>query len=202
MESSRRDLLIDMAEHSSILKNNRSTVNSRFSFVLKTGITSPKTGVLFLLWTHFITFTWRRDSIYCNLCLSEKIYTGELPIVSENRQRLWWTVESWVGSWCPFGGYATGSHPAAHVYWMCLLSNEQRAELTDFYTVVDRVMFLGSSEVGPMGGVPPPRGETLLGAVIVVREHILWDSPACLDTPRVAICMGITPTVSGNKLCA
>jgi len=51
MESSRRDLSNDMAEHKSILKNNQTTLCPRFSVTPKTGIAFPKTGVLFLLWT-------------------------------------------------------------------------------------------------------------------------------------------------------
>jgi len=49
MESSRRDLLNDTAEHMPILKNNQNTDHRRFGFTPKTGIASPKTGVLFLL---------------------------------------------------------------------------------------------------------------------------------------------------------
>ena len=49
MESSRRDLFNDMAQHTSTLKNNQNTYYFRFRFTPKTGIASPKTGVLFLL---------------------------------------------------------------------------------------------------------------------------------------------------------
>jgi len=49
MESSRRDLSNDMAEHRPILKNIQNTYYSRFSFTSKTGIEFPKTRVLFLL---------------------------------------------------------------------------------------------------------------------------------------------------------
>jgi len=48
MESSRRDLLNDMAEHRFILKNNQNTDYTPFSFTPKTGIELHKTGVLFL----------------------------------------------------------------------------------------------------------------------------------------------------------
>ena len=51
MGSSRRDLLNDVAEHRSILKNNENTHYLRFSFTPKTGIAFPKTGVLFSLCT-------------------------------------------------------------------------------------------------------------------------------------------------------
>jgi len=44
MESSRRDLSNDMAEHRPILKYNLNT-SSRFSFTPKTGMELPKTGV-------------------------------------------------------------------------------------------------------------------------------------------------------------
>jgi len=46
MESSRRDLLNDMAENSLTLKNNKNTYHSHFNFISKTGrsIAFPKTG--------------------------------------------------------------------------------------------------------------------------------------------------------------
>jgi len=47
MESSRRDLLNDVAEHGSILKNNQNTNHPRFGFIPKTGIAFPKTGFCF-----------------------------------------------------------------------------------------------------------------------------------------------------------
>ena len=49
MESYRRDLSNDMAEHRPILKNNQNTCNLRFNFTRKTVIAFPKTDVLFLL---------------------------------------------------------------------------------------------------------------------------------------------------------
>jgi len=49
MESSRQDLLNDVAEHRSILKNNQNTYYPRFSFTPNIGIAFPKTGFLFLL---------------------------------------------------------------------------------------------------------------------------------------------------------
>jgi len=48
MESSRRDLLNNMAEHKPILKNNQNTY-PRFVFTPKTGIAIPKTGFSFSL---------------------------------------------------------------------------------------------------------------------------------------------------------
>jgi len=48
MESSRRDLSKDMAEHRPILKNNQYTYHPRFGFTPKTGIAFPKTEILFL----------------------------------------------------------------------------------------------------------------------------------------------------------
>jgi len=45
MESPRRDLLNDMAERKSILKNNQSRRYRRFSFTHKTAEAFPKTGV-------------------------------------------------------------------------------------------------------------------------------------------------------------
>jgi len=46
MESSRRDLLNNVAEHRSIVKNNLNAYYSRFSFTPKTGKAFPKAGVL------------------------------------------------------------------------------------------------------------------------------------------------------------
>jgi len=42
MESSRRDLLNDMAEHLLILKNNQNTFHPRFGFTPKTSVAFPK----------------------------------------------------------------------------------------------------------------------------------------------------------------
>jgi len=47
MESSRRDLLNDMAEHRATLKNNENTYNPCFGFTSKTGIAFSKTGFCF-----------------------------------------------------------------------------------------------------------------------------------------------------------
>jgi len=49
MESSRLDLLNDMAERRPILKNNQNMYHPRFGFTPKTGVTFPKTRLLFLL---------------------------------------------------------------------------------------------------------------------------------------------------------
>ena len=46
MESSRQDLLNDMAKHRAILKNNQNTYYPRLSFTTKTGIELAKTDVL------------------------------------------------------------------------------------------------------------------------------------------------------------
>jgi len=42
MESSRRELLNDVAEHRPILKNNQNTYHTRFGFTPETGTASPK----------------------------------------------------------------------------------------------------------------------------------------------------------------
>jgi len=55
MESSRRDLLNEVAEHRVILKNNQNTY-PRFSLTPKTGIKLPK-GVSFLLLMYSHTYT-------------------------------------------------------------------------------------------------------------------------------------------------
>jgi len=51
MESFRRDLLNDMAEHRPILKNNQNVYYPRFDFTPKTGIELNKSGVSFLMRT-------------------------------------------------------------------------------------------------------------------------------------------------------
>ena len=63
MESSRRDLLSDMAEHRPILKNNGNTNQPRFGFTLETAITFPKTGfcfycVFYSIFSVFKGFCW------------------------------------------------------------------------------------------------------------------------------------------------
>ena len=47
MESVRRDLLNDMAEHRCILKSNQNTYHPRIGFTPKTGIAFPKTAFRF-----------------------------------------------------------------------------------------------------------------------------------------------------------
>jgi len=44
MESSRRDLSNDMAEHKPILKNNQNTHHPRFGFTPKTGVKKNQNG--------------------------------------------------------------------------------------------------------------------------------------------------------------
>jgi len=52
MESSRRDLSNDMAEHTPILENNQNTLHLCFGyFQPKTGIAFPKTKIMVLLWS-------------------------------------------------------------------------------------------------------------------------------------------------------
>ena len=52
MESSRRELYNDMAEHTSILKNDKKKYYPRFNVTPKTSTELPKAGVSFLLWWH------------------------------------------------------------------------------------------------------------------------------------------------------
>jgi len=47
MESSRRDLIIDMAVDKFIFKNNQITLCPCFNFILKTGVRLPTTWVSF-----------------------------------------------------------------------------------------------------------------------------------------------------------
>jgi len=67
MESSRRDLFDDMAEHRSIFKNNQNTYYPLFCFTPKTSAAFPKTGISFLLLTQAVhgagfLFKMRGDS--------------------------------------------------------------------------------------------------------------------------------------------
>ena len=59
MESSRWDLLNDMAEHVAILKNNQNMHHPRFCFTPETGIAFPKTGFCFYLGDR--THTWGKS---------------------------------------------------------------------------------------------------------------------------------------------
>jgi len=47
METSRQDLLNDVAEHRSIVKNNQNTLPSFQFHISKTGMAFPETGVCF-----------------------------------------------------------------------------------------------------------------------------------------------------------
>ena len=69
MESSRRDLSNDMAEHRPILKYNQNTYYPRFSFTLKTCIAFPKTSFLFLLWYVIVLTAALRCSAFIHLFL-------------------------------------------------------------------------------------------------------------------------------------
>jgi len=57
MESSRRDLLNDMAEHGSILKTNQNTFHPRLGFTPKTGTSIPKTGLCFYCGQAFVALS-------------------------------------------------------------------------------------------------------------------------------------------------
>jgi len=60
MESSRRDLFIDMVVDRFISKNNQITLSSRFTFIHKTGVVLPKTDVIFCCiiyhWAQFLHY--------------------------------------------------------------------------------------------------------------------------------------------------
>jgi len=95
---SRRELSIDVAEHRSMLKNYQNTHYHSFSFILKIGTASPKTGVLFLLWTkkdsprHIITIKGLLTKE--NLTISTDI----CPTVLESQTLI---CLAWGGSlWC------------------------------------------------------------------------------------------------------
>ena len=60
MESSRRDLLNNVAKNRHILKNDQNTNYTRFSFILKTGIELHTTDVSFILSTfHLASMSFR-----------------------------------------------------------------------------------------------------------------------------------------------
>jgi len=59
MESSRRDLLNDMAEHRSISENNQNTRSTPVLVLYPKQVASPKTGVLILLCT-------LKNKVYCH----------------------------------------------------------------------------------------------------------------------------------------
>jgi len=63
MESSRRDLLNDMTEHRSILKNYQNTYHPRFGFKPKTGIAVPNRG--FVLKIHCVFLFNRHNLFFC-----------------------------------------------------------------------------------------------------------------------------------------
>ena len=70
---SRRELSIDVAKHRSMLRKYRNTHYPRFSFIPKTGIAFPKTGVSFLLQpTHSVEVQTVSSS-------SENFLVSELP---------------------------------------------------------------------------------------------------------------------------
>jgi len=73
MESSRRDLFNNVAEHRSMLKTDQSTCYPRFSFTPKTRIELPKTGVSFLLEWPNILFWCKSNIKYRYLSLHRQI---------------------------------------------------------------------------------------------------------------------------------
>jgi len=75
MKSSRRDLLSDVTEHRSTLKNNQYTYYPRLSFTPKTGIAFPKTGINLLV-------TLPQERLQRTLCDNElKIVVINLSVI-------------------------------------------------------------------------------------------------------------------------
>jgi len=75
-ERSRRELSIDVAEHRSVLENDQNTLYLRFSFIPRTGLAFPKTGILLWLCSHRLmlcnTYAWIKRCfffgvVYCLL---------------------------------------------------------------------------------------------------------------------------------------
>jgi len=98
MESSRRDLLNDLAEHRPILKNNQNTYHSRLGFVSKTGIAFSKTGFCFycadVRWTLcFYSPSLKRTIVHifsADINLSvEPSFSCSRKIISKEKQVRW-----------------------------------------------------------------------------------------------------------------
>jgi len=98
MESSRRNLLNDVAQHRPIVENNQNTHQPRFGFTPKTGIASSKTGFVFTV-MHFASLRLKiltRVKIYPHLIsLNREFFDGDviLPFhaVSAIHPLLWIT---------------------------------------------------------------------------------------------------------------
>jgi len=77
MESSRRGLLNDVAEHRPILKNGQYTYYHRFGSTPKIGIEFPKTGDWFLLgvsyWPHRVLFLITNGRTF-SMMSGERVY--------------------------------------------------------------------------------------------------------------------------------
>jgi len=113
MESSRRDLLNDMAEHTPILKNNHNTYHSRFGFISKTGKAFPKTGfcfycadakkkfsgclVTFLFLAVRIFFSQKRHFFFLqekNNCSKKKYSRGKKKLFYHNQENIFLASEN------------------------------------------------------------------------------------------------------------
>jgi len=80
MESSRRDLLNDMAEHRRILQSNKNTYLHRFGFIPKTGVAFPKTGFCF----------------YCDLAITQTNQFANIEVyilMNPNKNKIFYFCE-------------------------------------------------------------------------------------------------------------
>jgi len=63
-----RELSIDVAEHGSMLKNDRYPLYPRVSFIRKTGIAFPRRGFVFTVWPNFKEIYDDFSRIMTNIC--------------------------------------------------------------------------------------------------------------------------------------
>jgi len=98
MESSRRDLLNDVAGHRSILKNDQNTYYPRFSFTPKTGIAFPK---------RVFCFYGVRDFPRCTSVWARKFECSRIELrnkVLSRKNNLTFTFQTAANSWGPTWG--------------------------------------------------------------------------------------------------
>jgi len=103
---SRRELSTNVAEHRCALKNYLNTPYPRFSFIPKTGIESPKMGILFLLCKVVRCFGWCKWYICGSRHISRKSFhlalsfgtVHKLCIKKKQQKNAIFDIY-WVGEW-------------------------------------------------------------------------------------------------------
>jgi len=169
MESSRRDLLNDMAEHKSILKNNQNTYHPRFDFTPKIGIAFPKTGFCFYcLLVNVIFLSWMHQMTRC-FCSMQRDYGARRRQVVGRRP---WRARRWRRA-PRSGGYGAAA-----------------PSLTTHLTGGSRRAMAGTSSAASRRRqgyrLRPPRGRTPVQDAACSRLDIrqqIWiiDSGCCVD---------------------